>query len=791
MNRTAKAEVVPVRQRTQYSCMAASMSMCLKALGYDLDEDTVNRVMGAAPMKGAAWEQALACAQHFGCRATLTMPSTVEQLKAWTDAGIPVMIAWNPEGRPWSHASVVFDVDSDLNVYVADPNIPNPKETVRVVSESEFYGKWYEKFPDYLVRRPACAIEREITPEGKQVRLASKTAGFLDLFKKTPDPSPEPPTLKWLSGGSMAKVNRPFVDRLVEKFEKWVRPSGKGFSFQDFYFQPFQDDYTVQFAKGEGLQTKLETLARSFGARMTPAKFAFETWNDPHKSPAGTPYPKSKWDRLGRMSPFRWATPATNLDGSFPEPWRVTDKDAALVFLKKEFPQNSDIYTDYESDLFRGYNRIWVGLRDNRDKQAHYTRLLLMHDDLKAAGWPVLRDNRRNVLWLLDDVQKDVLRGRSAADHLAARWIAAKGSQPVQPKKKDNGKITVPAPTPRNDAARALAERGNAGAGKHHTRDRDVEKGQSRKPKHKKDWREKDSAYSGNPDGQPIYDVEIDHGEYQALSGGHDIMKRLQDQYRIEQGNEPRDPNPRLAGATFELPWTFRGEPALAAPPVIVVLPLPGGYEMHALPADPAKRLIEEVLLSPLYHTSMVKDGGASRQFPGAHQWTVTTHNPIAATFTMTMHKALRAAGYFFSVHPKVREHRMFRGAGAPEWVMDKPFRGKVNDAFLDRIRAHPELKHVIMMSGRGYTLSLPDYFDDPRYNGGSEYDVYFFPAKEPGWWEISAGMTHGTAVFKMLETLLKVRPARVARWNADSPQQAEAVNRIARRFVAHAGGDR
>lgn len=171
----SKANVKPVRQRTQYSCMAASAAMCLQALDYpNATEDEVNKVMGALPMKGAAWEQALACAQHYGCRATLTMPSTVKQLKEWTDRGVPVMIAWNPEGREWSHASVVFDVDDDLNVYVADPNIPDPDETVRVVPKTEFYSKWYEKWPNYLVRRPACAIEREITPEGKQIMASNQ-----------------------------------------------------------------------------------------------------------------------------------------------------------------------------------------------------------------------------------------------------------------------------------------------------------------------------------------------------------------------------------------------------------------------------------------------------------------------------------------------------------------------------------------------------------------------------------------------------------------------------------------
>jgi len=170
MKRKAKADVNPVRQRTQYTCMATSLTMCLQALGRkELDEDTVNKIMGAAPMQGAAWENVIAASQHFGFRTVLVTPCTVPQLKEWTDKGIPVMIAWNPEGRDWSHASVVFDVDADGNVSVADPNMPDPEETVRVVPKDEFYHKWFEKWPDYLVRRPACAVMTEITPDGKQV----------------------------------------------------------------------------------------------------------------------------------------------------------------------------------------------------------------------------------------------------------------------------------------------------------------------------------------------------------------------------------------------------------------------------------------------------------------------------------------------------------------------------------------------------------------------------------------------------------------------------------------------
>jgi hypothetical protein len=145
------------------------MAMCLRALGVDCLEDEVDRVMGSRPMKGASWENSLACGQHYGMRCSLVCPATVGQLREWTDRGVPVMIAWNPENRPWSHASVVFDVDDDLNVYVADPNIPDPDETVRVVPKSEFCRKWYERWPEYLVRRPAMAVEREIAADGRQI----------------------------------------------------------------------------------------------------------------------------------------------------------------------------------------------------------------------------------------------------------------------------------------------------------------------------------------------------------------------------------------------------------------------------------------------------------------------------------------------------------------------------------------------------------------------------------------------------------------------------------------------
>jgi len=167
--RKARANVPGLRQQTQYTCMAASLSGAIQAWGKKVSENEVNRVLGCQALRGASWEEALATLQYFGMRGILAVPATLRMLKDWTDAGIPVLIAWNPEGRPWSHASTVYDVDSDGNVYVMDPNIPDPERTTRIVPSREFFKLWSEKVGDSLiVRRPACAVLREVSSEGKQ-----------------------------------------------------------------------------------------------------------------------------------------------------------------------------------------------------------------------------------------------------------------------------------------------------------------------------------------------------------------------------------------------------------------------------------------------------------------------------------------------------------------------------------------------------------------------------------------------------------------------------------------------
>lgn len=170
----SKPKIKPIRQRTQFSCVAASATMCLECFGYTINESQTDRFfIKAKPFFGASWDEIMACMQYFGLRTTLVVPSTVLQLKSWIEQGSPVIISWNPEGKEWSHSSVVFDVvegkDGRLKVFVADPNIANPSQTVRVLDEDDFYSKWFSKGSNGVVmRRPAMRVEREIDLGGKQ-----------------------------------------------------------------------------------------------------------------------------------------------------------------------------------------------------------------------------------------------------------------------------------------------------------------------------------------------------------------------------------------------------------------------------------------------------------------------------------------------------------------------------------------------------------------------------------------------------------------------------------------------
>jgi hypothetical protein len=135
-------------------------------------------------------------------------------------------------------------------------------------------------------------------------------------------------------------------------------------------------------------------------------------WDNRRETPAGKSYPKSVWDRLPEAKrPFGWSTPARGPSGKYPEPWRTSDKDAALALLKS-LGADRDIYTDYWSED-PDHMEIWVGYRDNRDGAAHAARIQALGDALKKKRLPFeFHQGSRGpeAITLVDDLKKYVLR---------------------------------------------------------------------------------------------------------------------------------------------------------------------------------------------------------------------------------------------------------------------------------------------------------------------------------------------------------------------------------------------
>lgn len=58
----------------------------------------------------------------------------------------------------------------------------------------------------------------------------------------------------------------------------------------------------------------------------------------------------------------------------------------------------------------------------------------------------------------------------------------------------------------------------------------------------------RNADYTGNPSGEGIYPVKVEHGYSEPLAGGTDVMRKLQNRLLEEQGRPPRPESPRLAG---------------------------------------------------------------------------------------------------------------------------------------------------------------------------------------------------------------------------------------------------
>lgn len=576
-DRIAKANVPGFRQETQFTCMSCSLSAALRAHGKDQTEADVNRVMGAGALRGATWEDLTAAAQYFGMRSTLVIPATIPMLKKWTDAGTPVIIAYNPEGRPWSHASVVFDVEEDGTVHVMDPNIPDPSETVRVMSKADFYKVWGEPLGDkMIIRRPACAIEREVTAEGRQMVAFTRRASF-SVQSKYPAINHVFNQLlcrqtKTIQAGGwrnrqLERAYQEHKDRQREQRREdrdWERDYREG---EERLINIILKGYAMENPEDPSLMSlpvlwmrrrsrRLNQFPAFLKAKKVPLNHARKLQqyaDDAAKS--GVIRLRildllrdSGFQRLNRLS-RHYKTPSQIIDLSTVKEIVESTETAKLLILQsllnkvKEWPEGlahvEKVIAEYEAgrqpspeDLKKTRNYLYKNrMRDEANQFRQATRSpnqvgttpLLVRQGLKPVDvfFGEIRPHRRSVimqdeivqdrkgnLWFfvgLDENGKAILaKNERDLERMKKQLIQDRlhvhTASPVQVadrhlSKKDPQKVTGPGPKRRNEVVRDMVQRG-WGSGSHQNRDRDVQKGRSRKPKHKRDLRDQRASIS-------------------------------------------------------------------------------------------------------------------------------------------------------------------------------------------------------------------------------------------------------------------------------------------------------
>jgi len=96
------------------------------------------------------------------------------------------------------------------------------------------------------------------------------------------------------------------------------------------------------------------------------------------------------------------------------------------------------------------------------------------------------------------------------------------------------------------------------------------------------------------------------------------------------------------------------------------------------------------------------------------------------------------------------------KAAGLGTWTMTRPYSGVVDADFVNAVSR--EFRDSFVGGANPQVLVLADYFDDPRYNGGPEYDVYFYK-KADGLYEIVFPATNGKKLIAFLSKALNVKP--------------------------------
>lgn len=150
-------EILPVQpfQETLHAgmCGPASLKMVLAYYGIERSEAELVTLCGTDPVRGTTAEEIARAAKSLGCTVEIHDQSSFEDIRAWLDRGVPVIVDWFTRGRsdypdsevPDGHLSVVVGLDAD-HIYLQDPEIGK----LRQIRREDFMRVWFDFTGDHI-----------------------------------------------------------------------------------------------------------------------------------------------------------------------------------------------------------------------------------------------------------------------------------------------------------------------------------------------------------------------------------------------------------------------------------------------------------------------------------------------------------------------------------------------------------------------------------------------------------------------------------------------------------------
>lgn len=150
-------DLLPVKsfQETLHAgmCGPASLKMVLAYYGLERSEEKLAKLCGTDPDLGTSAEGIKQAAESLGFTVEIKNNSTFEDIQAWLDKKVPVIVNWFTRGRTDysssevsdGHLSVVVGLDDEY-IYLQDSEIGK----LRQIARDDFIKVWFDFTGEYI-----------------------------------------------------------------------------------------------------------------------------------------------------------------------------------------------------------------------------------------------------------------------------------------------------------------------------------------------------------------------------------------------------------------------------------------------------------------------------------------------------------------------------------------------------------------------------------------------------------------------------------------------------------------